>query len=91
MIVILSRRVIASKYVWVCFWELKTVNVLILDANSAVLWGPSYPTLPAVCPAPSGQWLCSPAELVQASLNLLPVSKMGVIIPQRINLCVHIR
>ena len=56
MIAILYSRVIASKYVWVCFWELKTVNVLILDANSVVHLGPSYSTLPAVSLAePRGQ------------------------------------
>lgn len=29
MIAILSRRVIASKYVWVCYWKLRPFNVLI--------------------------------------------------------------
>lgn len=84
MIDILSRRVIASNPVWVCFWK------LILDANSVMYLGLSSSTLPAVHPAQRGPGvrrvhLCSLLELVEASVSLLSVSKMGIIILQRTN------
>lgn len=80
MIAILSRRVIASKYVWVCYWKLKPFNVLILDANLLMHLGPQLLHFASCAPC-TGSGVrrvnrCSLVELAQAAPTDKPLTRL---------------